>query len=109
MVLNKKVYDILKWLAQIGLPASGALYFGLAEIWHLPMAAEVVGTITVVDAFLGIILGISTASYNKSDKRFFGDIVVEEQITGKKVFSLQIDGDPEDLEQMDEVTFRIQK
>lgn len=65
MKLSNKAYDILKWIAQILLPAIGALYFGLARIWSLPLAEEVVGTITVVDAFLGAILGISTAQYNQ--------------------------------------------
>lgn len=65
MKLSNKTYDILKWIAQILLPASGALYFGLASIWNLPYAEEVVGTITVVDAFLGALLGISSANYKK--------------------------------------------
>jgi len=63
--MNEKTYDILKWIAQILLPAIGALYFGLAGIWGLPYSEEVVGTITVVDVFLGVILGISSAQYNK--------------------------------------------
>lgn len=65
MKLSNNAYDILKWVAQILLPALGALYFGLASIWGLPYSEEVVGTITVVDAFLGALLGISTANYNK--------------------------------------------
>jgi hypothetical protein len=110
MVFNKKVYDLLKWLAQIGLPAAGALYFGLAQIWGLPEAEKVVGTITVVDAFLGVILGISTASYNKSDAKYDGSIDVQEDpVSGKKTFSLNLHGDPEDLEEMDQVVFRMNR
>lgn len=63
--MNNKTYDILKWIAQILLPALGALYFALASIWGLPYAEQIVGTITAVDAFLGAILGISTYMYNK--------------------------------------------
>lgn len=66
------MYDILKWIAQILLPALGALYFALASIWGLPYAEQIVGTITAVDAFLGAILGISTYMYNK--KRIAGEI-----------------------------------
>ena len=66
MRLTNEIYDILKWIAQILLPAAGALYFALAKIWGLPYAAEVVGTISAIDAFLGALLGISTAQYNKS-------------------------------------------
>ena len=64
--MNEKVYKILKQVAQIYLPALGTLYFALAGIWNLPYAEQVVGTITAVDTFLGVILGISTSSYNKA-------------------------------------------
>jgi len=65
MRMSNKVYDVLKWVALILLPAVGTLYFALAKIWGFPYAAEIVGTITAVDAFLGALLGISTANYNK--------------------------------------------
>lgn len=61
--MSNKVYDVLKWIAQILLPALGALYFALASIWGLPYGEEIVGTITAVDAFLGVILGISSKQY----------------------------------------------
>ena len=64
--MSNKTYDILKWIAQIFLPALGTLYFALAGIWDLPYAEGVVGTITAIDTFLGCLLGISTANYNKS-------------------------------------------
>lgn len=65
MVLSNRVYDVLKYFAQIVIPALGTLYFGLAAIWHLPLAEEIVGTCTAVDCFLGVLLGISTESYRK--------------------------------------------
>lgn len=61
--LSNKQYDILKWVALILLPAFGTLYFGLASIWGFPYGEQVVGTITVIDTFLGAILGISSAQY----------------------------------------------
>lgn len=66
MKMSNKVYDILKFIAQILLPALGTLYFALARIWNFPFAEEIVGTITAVDAFLGALLGISTMQYNKA-------------------------------------------
>lgn len=66
MKLSDKVYDILKWVAQLLLPAVGTLYFALASIWGWPYADAVVGTITAIDTFLGVLLGISAASYAKS-------------------------------------------
>lgn len=63
--MSNTTYDILKWIAQILLPALGTLYFALSKIWGLPYSTEVVGTIAAVDTFLGALLGISTAAYNK--------------------------------------------
>lgn len=60
-------YDILKWVAQYLLPALATLYFAVAKIWGLPYGEEIVGTITAVDTFLGVLLGISTANYNKQN------------------------------------------
>ena len=68
MVLKNSVYDVLKWIAQILLPAIGTLYFALASIWNLPYAEQIVGTITAIDAFLGAILGISTMQYRKENQ-----------------------------------------
>lgn len=65
MVLNDKVYDVLKWIALYLLPALGTLYFALAGIWNFPYGEEVVGTITAIDTFLGVLLGISSANYSK--------------------------------------------
>ena len=65
MKLSNKVYDILKWIALIALPAVGTLYFALAEIWGWPYANEIVGTITAIDTFLGVLLGVSAAQYKK--------------------------------------------
>lgn len=67
MKLNNKVYDVLKWAALILLPALGTLYFALAGIWGFPYAEQIVGTITAIDTFLGVLLGISNNSYKKED------------------------------------------
>ena len=67
-MLNNKVYDILKYIAQIVLPAIGTLYFAIAQIWKLPLGEEIVGTITAIDTFLGVLLGISSIQYNKEGK-----------------------------------------
>ena len=68
MKLSNKTYDVLKWIATIALPAAGTLYFALAGIWGFPYGEQIVGTITAVDTFLGVILGISAVQYNKSNK-----------------------------------------
>lgn len=65
MKMNNKTYDIIKYIAQIVLPAAGTLYFALAGIWGFPYGEQIVGTITAVDTFLGVCLGISAASYKE--------------------------------------------
>jgi hypothetical protein len=67
MKLSNKTYDVLKWVAMYLLPALGTLYFALAGIWGFPYGEEIVGTITAVDTFLGVILGISNAQYKKEN------------------------------------------
>lgn len=64
MKISNKVYDVLKWIAQIVLPALGTLYFALSGIWGFPYGEQVVGTIIAIDTSLGTVLGISTAQYN---------------------------------------------
>lgn len=63
--MSNKVYDVLKWIAMYLLPALGTLYFALSAIWGLPYGEQIVGTITAIDTFLGVILGISSVQYNK--------------------------------------------
>ena len=65
MTMTNKTYDTLKSIAQIVLPAAGTLYFALASIWGLPYGEEIVGTITALDAFLGMVLGYSSVQYKK--------------------------------------------
>ena len=66
MKLSNKAYNVIKYIAQYILPAIGTLYFALAGIWGLPYAEQIVGTVTAVDTFLGVILGISSKRYNDS-------------------------------------------
>lgn len=64
MIFTNKTYDVLKWLAQILIPAVATLYFALAGIWGFPYGEEIVGTLTAIDTFLGVMLGISSNNYN---------------------------------------------
>ena len=70
MKMSNKVYDCLKWIAQILLPALGTLYFALSQIWGLPYGEEIVGTITAIDIFLGVLLGISTEKYKRDQELY---------------------------------------
>lgn len=73
MKLSNKAYDVLKFIAQIVLPALGTLYFALSKIWGLPYGEEIVGTITAVDVFLGALLGISTEKYKRDQELYIKD------------------------------------
>jgi hypothetical protein len=66
-MLSNKMYDILKWVTMIVLPALATAYVGLASIWGWPYADEVAKTTAVVCTLLGALLGISTAQYNKTE------------------------------------------
>ena len=65
--LSNSVYDALKFLCTILLPSCGALYFALSKIWGLPYAEEVVGTLAAIATFIGALIGISSAQYNKEN------------------------------------------
>lgn len=73
MKLSNKAYDVLKFIAQIVLPALGTLYFALSAIWGLPYGEQIVGTITAVDTFLGALLGISTEKYKRDQELYIKD------------------------------------
>lgn len=66
MRMENKTYDVLKYVAQILIPAIATLYFSVSQIWGLPYGEQIVGTLTAVDAFLGVCLGISSDNYHKS-------------------------------------------
>lgn len=66
--MSDKIYNVLKYVCMIALPAIGTLYAALAGIWGFPYGDQVVGTILAADTFLGALLGISTATYNKKNR-----------------------------------------
>ena len=68
MILSDKLYNILKYIAQIILPGLATLYLAIAGIWNLPFGEQISGTIMAIDTFLGVLLGISSAKYNKLNK-----------------------------------------
>lgn len=108
-VFSPALYDFLKKMVMVFLPALSALYLALAGIWGLPYAEQVVGTITALTAFLGVCLGISSKRYNNSDAPHSGEIIVTEDRGGVKGWMLALDGDPEKLSEKDSVSFKIRK
>lgn len=106
-MITGKLYNALKFIALVLLPALGVLYAALAGLWGLPSPEAVSGTIFAVDTFLGVVLHISSTNYNSSTAQ--GTLNVSET-QGGKTFSLDLEGDPEyDLEGKDRVVFKVQK
>lgn len=108
-LLKNRTYDWLKQIATLVLPGLGTLYFTLAQIWGLPNAEEVVGTIAAVNVFVGLLIGLSTRVYNHSESRFDGTIDVLHNDEALKQYSLNLNSDPEDLDKKDQVIFKVNK
>ena len=65
--MNNKIYDVLKWVALVGLYAVATLLNGIGDIWGMPYTEEIVQTINLVGTVLGIVLGISNINYKKNN------------------------------------------
>lgn len=102
--MSNKFYDVLKWVTQYLLPGLATLYFTLAGIWHLPYVEEVLGTITAVDTFLGVILGIASKSYNKTKD---GTLNIDSSNPEKDVLSFKLGVPIEELSKHKTVTFNV--
>lgn len=104
--LSNRVYDFLKYLTVVILPAVGALYFALAAVWGLPAAEQVLGTLAAIQVFIGATMGISSKQYEKSGAKYAGEINVDET-PEKTKFSLDLKDHPDDLIGKDEVVFKV--
>lgn len=65
--MSNKLYDVLKWIDMVCIPALATLYFALAGIWGFPYGEQIVGTLVAIETFLGVLLGISSAQYKKKN------------------------------------------
>ena len=107
MQLNNRVYDVLKWIVMIFLPAAATLYFGLSLYWPIPNVESVVGTITITTTFLGALLGLSSRSYNKDENQYDGVLQVNTEDPEKDVFSFLMYDDPEKMTAKDKLTIKV--
>lgn len=104
-MITGKLYDVLKFCALVAFPAVGTLYVALAALWGLPSVQAVSGTILAIDTFLGAILQISSASYNKQIGGGVANVIPKEG--GGVTYDLVLDGDPSELADMKEVHFKV--
>lgn len=108
-MIGSKVYDALKFTAQIFVPALGTLYVALAAIFSWGHVDEVAGTVVAVDTFLGVFVTYLKLKYDASDKKFDGEINVIEHPDGKTVMDMQLNRheDPTDIKTEKQVLFRV--
>jgi hypothetical protein len=107
-VLTNTVYDKLKWVALVGLPALGALYFTVAQIWGLPKPEEVLGTVVAVDTAMGLVLGLAKKNYDNSDAKYDGTLNVMSHDT-RLIQQLDIQTPPEEMGDKNEIVLKVQK
>lgn len=105
--LNDKAYNVVKFVAQVVLPALGTFYFAVAGIWGLPAAEQVVGTIVAVDTFLGVILGISSAQYAAIVPKHDGVLTVQQFDENNGSIKLDLIDHPAELASKSVATFRV--
>lgn len=105
--LPSTVYDILKDTTQIYLPATATLYVGLAVIWGWGYTVEVSATIVALVTFLGVVLKISTVSYNNSDKGNDGVLVVDQTDPLKDKYLLDVSTPLEQVATQNTITLRV--
>lgn len=105
--LSNSTYDRLKWIVQIILPAAGTLYAGLAIFWGFPNATEVVGSITLLATFFGAVLGLSSRSFNNSESKFDGNLIVDTSDPVKDVFSFEVNVPVDQLKAKDVLMIKV--
>lgn len=104
MKFNGRVYDVLKALAQIYIPAAATFYGALAGIWGLPDVTQVLGSTAALDAFLGVILAISSAGYIPPTD---GSMVVDKSNPAKDVYTLALAAHPSTLAAKKSITLAV--
>jgi hypothetical protein len=105
-LLSNKIYEVLKTIVQLWLPALATLYFTLAAVWGWPHAEAVVATFAALATFGGVVLRISTRSYESSGARYDGAINITEK-EGQTLYSLELNSDPSAIDTKNAVTFKV--
>ena len=112
-IYNDRVYENLKWITQVLLPAAGTLYFALGSIWEWPSIEQVVGSVTAVVTFLGITLGISGHNYHKEavtvSSRPDGTLNLVRQEDGTLLYDFDANDTFSELTDKEGVVFKINK
>jgi hypothetical protein len=108
-VLTKKTYDIAKRLVQFGLPFTASISFGLSKFFDSAVFENVVGGAALAALFFGTALRTSSANYYNSTAAYDGEMVVIADGGGVRTFSLDVNGDPDDLALKSVISFKVRK
>lgn len=106
-ILPPKWYDRIRVLVQVILPALSTLYFTLGGIWGLPAVTQVVGTLAALVTFGGVGMTLSRKNYMASDAKFDGNVVGTAKPGGGIMYTLELEGDPNDIEFKKELHFKV--
>ena len=106
--MTDRTYNFLRWVSQYWLPAAGTLYFALASIWHLPFGEEVVGSISAITIFVGVVIGIGNRSYKASGAGIDGALIIDDSDPDKDVYQLNLETPIDDvLKGKQTITFKV--
>jgi hypothetical protein len=113
MTLNDRVYQFLKYFITIALPAVGALYYAISEVWGFDRTYPVNATINAVVTFLGVLIGVSTRQYNKTkaakaDEPYDGDLAfIVDKVDGEVYPTLGVNTSLEEMRSKGEVRLQV--
>ena len=108
-IISNKLYDSMKRLVTVILPAFSTLYFILGSVFGLNDIAITLGIMVGVTTVLGVVLQVSTRAYSRSDARFDGSVDIYTTDTDVKVYSLNLNSDPEDLDENQIISFKVNR
>lgn len=109
MLLNNKVYDRVRWITQYFLPVSATLYFILAIIWGVPYSKQIIGVISILTMFFGVLLGVSSNAYIKVGADTDGVLQIDVSSSEKDIYRLQLNNDFNVLADKQKVSFIINR
>jgi hypothetical protein len=108
--MENELYDAMKFVAQILLPAVATLYSAIAPIWNLPDVAQIVGTVSAVDTALGLILARSSKNYVPPlivPKQTDGRLLVDKTDPTKDTYSFELTTPLNTLDQKDHIVLEV--
>ena len=106
-LFTNQVYDILKNLTIIVIPGFATFYLSIAQLWNLPGAEAVLGTSVALSTLIGTLLKLSKRSYDQSDEKYDGEIILVTNEQGRTMPRLEANGTFEEIAAKGEVLYKV--